>query len=267
MARELARIAPIPLPTERAATPSWPAWLTSRVSAMARNEQRDPATGQWTELMALPADQMLTAAERAAIERHHQCLTSLLDLTPLKSEAADKATYAAISELLLAKPARAGGPETAKARAKTYIAALDDVPTFAVFMAIRKWYRGECDRPYELGNEKRYDYTWAPDSADLRTLALREMKPVQLRAAQLTALLAAPAFVDTSAEREAELGRGQAALAAILYAAANGDPPLASFDEAVRVGERLLTNPNARKLTPEWLKRMPPLEAETEATP
>ena len=47
-------------------------------------------------------------------------------------------------------------------------------------MAIRKWYRGECDREYAKPPEL-YDYTWAPELAILRKLALREVGEIYRR--------------------------------------------------------------------------------------
>jgi hypothetical protein len=172
---------------------------------LVENLQTDPETGKWHELLTVPTEMILTPAQRLGIEEHLRGLRSLLDQTANVSEEAEKKTFAAITKLMLAKPARAGSPQAAEARGEAYTMALDDVPYWAVWEAIRLWYRGEC------GNDDRgklYDYQWAPDSAVLRKLALGVVGQVLWRIRDLEKLLSAVPFRDCTVELE----RGRAAL-------------------------------------------------------
>jgi hypothetical protein len=122
-----------------------------------------------------------TKAQRTALIAHRDEMTALLEQRPIDGNEYHKRTFGLIAKLILAKPARAGGPETTEARQEAYDIALDDVPHWAVQQAIRKWYRGECGAGY--------DYRWAPDSADLRKLARRESGEVYIRVRHLNNVL------------------------------------------------------------------------------
>src|ERR1700681_1960335 len=159
----LVKIEQLPVPTERNPTPSLPAWLTSQEKSLVANLQLDPTTGKWDEPLTLPGSQMPTEGQRAAMEDHLRYLRLLLGQTPQNDEDFAKLTFAAITKLMLVKPARAGGAEASEARGEAYIMALDDVPYWAVMLAIRKWHRGECGTN-EHG--EAYVYRWAQESAD-----------------------------------------------------------------------------------------------------
>jgi hypothetical protein len=226
---QIVKIGPLPVPTERVPTPSLPAWVTSRQSVLAPNLQLD-ASGKWGEPLTLPTAMLPADGQREAIENHIRHLNFLLLQTPQLNEEWEKKTFVAIGKLMLVKPARAGGPEAAEARAEAYSDALDDVPHWGVTLAIRKWHRGECGTN-EHGEP--YDYRWAPESADLRRLARREAREVRARVEELERLLGAVAFRDCSAE----LARGRAAYRGLLKTVAGaGDVKTLTFDEAVRLG-------------------------------
>ena len=227
---QITKIEPLPVPTERNATPSLPDWITRRESALVKTDQLD-STGKWIEPWTLPVDMLPTDLQRQAMADHLARLKALLALTPLASEAADKATFAVVGKLMLAKPARAGsGPEATEARSEAYEAALDDIPTFAVMAAIRKWYRGECGKD-ERG--KPFDYQWAPDSAVLRKLAVRETYIVKGRISCLEQIIEAVPFVDCSAE----LADGRSAMRGLWKAMGQKrDLKSLSFAQAIELG-------------------------------
>ena len=99
----------------------------------------------------------------------------------------------------------ADSPQAAEARGEAYTMALDDVPSWTVRGAIRRWYRGECDKD-ERG--KPYDYQWAPDSPVLRKLALGVVGQLLSRIRDLERLLSAVPFRDCALD----LARGRAAI-------------------------------------------------------
>jgi hypothetical protein len=233
MVQEISKICGLPAPDERRPIPSLPAWVTSRVSALVENLQTDPETGKWYELLTVPTEMILTPAQQLAIEEHLRGLRSLLDQTPNVSEEAEKKTFAAITKLMLAKPGRAGSPQAAEARGEAYTMALDDVPYWAVWEAIRLWYRGEC------GNDERgksYDYQWAPDSAVLRKHARGIVGQVLWRIRDLERLLSAVPFRDCTVELE----RGRAAWRGLRLSTKNADELVGlTFAKAIERGERL----------------------------
>ena len=134
---------------------------------------------------------------------------------------------------MLVKPARAGGSEAAEARLDAFMEALDDVPHWAVAIAIRKWHRGECGLN-EHG--ERYDYRWAPESADLRRLARIEAYGTHARIEFLERLLNAVAYRDCTAE----LAHGRAAYRGLLIVAGSQPDRLTglTFDAAAEIGAR-----------------------------
>lgn len=205
--QELAVIEPIPAATEKNPTPSLPVWVRGRENVLRQNVQLDPSTGKWIEPLTLPANQMLTDPQRAEIERHRQSLTSLLNApTPSQSEVVLAQFGAMITKLMLAKPSP-GGSNAAEARMEAYETALEDLPLWAVWASIRRWYRAEAGKD-ERG--RSYDYTWAPDCAVLKQLAEMEYLAVQARLRKLDGVLAAVPFIDCSEqlERGASAWRG-----------------------------------------------------------
>jgi hypothetical protein len=77
------------------------------------------------------------------------------------------------------------------------MAALDDIPPWAVVAAIRRWYRGEA------GNDeggKIYDCSWCPAPADLRRLAKIELWHVKQHAHVFDNLLRAEPLIEFGTE-------------------------------------------------------------------
>lgn len=128
----------------------------------------------------------------------------MLAQTAERADEHEKAILVAVTNLLLVLPGRKSGELGAEATAGAYMAALDDVPYWAVEAAIRLWYRGQC------GNDERgepYNYHWAPDPAALRRLSESEAWRVAGRIKELEPIMKAVEFVDCTED----LKRGRAA--------------------------------------------------------
>lgn len=233
MANNLVKLEPIQLPDPRRPTqmPSLPAWLAARKGALAVNLQQ--VEGRYQDVQTLPAQMMLSDDQRTAIQSHLASLGLLLRQTPAESVDFERATFAAVTKLLLVKPAAKTSEAAAEARIDAYMAALDDVASWAIEAAIRKWYRGECGKD-ERG--KPYDYNWAPEPHALRRIALSEMFIVKQRMDSLEPLLAAIPFVDTTED----LKRGRSAWRGLMQGmAGRADLSGMTFDDAVAIGEQL----------------------------
>jgi hypothetical protein len=132
----------------------------------------------------------LSRAERAEVERHVADLDALLDQTPSASATYEEATLVVVTKLMLALPASAQNETGVEATGEAFQMALDDVPTWAVAAAARRWYRGECG--------EGFDYHWRPAPAELRRIAMLEKAKVQHRAATLRKVLAADPVAEFS---------------------------------------------------------------------
>jgi hypothetical protein len=80
-------------------------------------------------------------------------------------------TMATISKMIMVLASKSGGDDAMEARGEAYMMALEDIQSWAVEEAARKWYRGE------YGSE--YDYKWMPDPATIRSLAHQEAYKVR----------------------------------------------------------------------------------------
>jgi len=190
---------PIPLPDVRRLhqMPSLPAWLASRVASMKDEYQASLADGNHRKVPTLPASLILAPAERAEVERHIEELDALCEQTPINAEEWEAATLIVLTKLMLALPSSQQNEAGAEASGEAFQAALDDVPTWAVAAAVRRWYRGDCGL-----NERNqpYDYHWRPAPAELRRIALLEQWRVKHRAETLRKLLAAEPLIEFSDE-------------------------------------------------------------------
>jgi hypothetical protein len=190
--------------------PSLPAWVASRVALMKDEHQAALADGKHRKVPTLPASLTLALPERAEIERHIEELDALCKQTPLDGDEWEGATLIVLTKLMLALPASQQNEAGAEASGEAFQAALDDVPTWAVSAAVRRWYRGDCglnefDRPY--------DYHWRPAPAELRRIALVEKWRVKHRADTLRRLLAAEPLIEFSDEHCEQM---RARLAAVI---------------------------------------------------
>lgn len=65
--------------------------------------------------------------------------------------------------MIMVLASKTGGEDAMEAKGEAYMMALEDIQSWAVEEAARKWYRGE------YGPE--YDYKWMPDPATIRSLS------------------------------------------------------------------------------------------------
>lgn len=228
----LTKLEPIPLPDPRRPTrmPSLPGWLTSQKNAVCLNLQI--VEGKFQDVMTLPTSLMPTAEQKNAIRAYQASLSSLQAQTAERGADAEKAILIAVTNLLLVLPGRKSGEHGAEATGEAYLAALDDVPYWAVEAAIRRWYRGEC------GNDERgepYNCHWAPDPAALRRLSNAEAWRVASRIKELEPVLEAVPFIDSSED----LKRGRAALLGMRTVMGDTDKLKdLTFDQAVEIGSQ-----------------------------
>jgi hypothetical protein len=205
---------PISLPDVRRPDqmPSWPAWVASRIASISDECQPSLSDGKYRTMPTLPSRLMLSLAERAEIQRTIDELTGLCDFTPEKSAQFEGATLVVITKMMLALPSSQQNEAGAEATGEAFQAALDDLPTWAVAAAMRKWYRGECGL---TARGEPYDYRWRPAPADLRRLAYIERGAVTGQVRTLKRLLEAEPLRELSEEHTAHMSDRLARLATI----------------------------------------------------
>ena len=193
MGTELALIEPLKLPDIRrpAQIPSLPEWVVLRLESLKENWQSD-ATGKGSLALTLPADLILSDTERAMVEQHIRSLGTLVEKTPANSADCEAETLIIVTKMLLALPGQKSTDTGNEAKGEAYLAALDDVPPWAVQEAVRKWYRGE--------HGGKFDYRWSPVPADLRSLARNEEFKVRGRMTVLERIARAVPLVEFSPE-------------------------------------------------------------------
>ncbi|MDO8596398.1 MAG: hypothetical protein Q7R45_07225 [Sulfuricaulis sp.] len=109
-------------------------------------------------------------------------LRDLCGQTPERDARYEAKTLTIVTKLIMVKPGMKTSELAAEAKGDAYQAALDDLPWWAVEAAVRGWYRGAYG--------SNYDYHWAPEQDELRSLAYSEMWKVEGRARELESLLA-----------------------------------------------------------------------------
>lgn len=130
----------------------------------------------------LPAGLTLTAEERARIEGRLRELRAVSEADD--SQPNQKARLGLLAAMLMAYPMSGGSEEAGKARANAYLAALDDLPPWAIADAIKRWHRGE-------GGGKDANYRFAPAPAELRYAVMQILQPAKQAVAHLEAVLSA----------------------------------------------------------------------------
>lgn len=143
----------------------------------------------------LPATLMLTEAEREEVSRHLRKLHALCGQTPEASAEYQQATLVAVTQMMLALPSATQNELSAEARGEAFLDALDDLPTWSVRSAIRKWHRGECGLS-ESGQV--YNYHWCPAPAELRRAAMRECLGLKAQAMLFDRMLKAQPLIEYS---------------------------------------------------------------------
>jgi len=155
----------------------------------------------------------LTQEQRDVIERFVSDLEALCKQTPAEGETWERATLIKIAELLMYpfRNARLSAME-AEIAGKQYLVTLKDTPTWAVEVAIEKWFSGSC------GNNDQgqpYDCEWRPGPAAIRNIALNPQCSLLGQVRTLRRLLTAEPLIEYSEEqrqrmraRVAELMKG-----------------------------------------------------------
>jgi hypothetical protein len=176
--------------------PSWPAWVASRLASLKAEWQPD-AKGKHRKTPTLPAYLMLDEGRRDELAEHKAALEALYAATPETSAEAEATVLVSVGRMMLVLPTSRQNEESAEARTEAYLAALDDLPPWAVESAIRLWYRGDCG-----SNEhgEPYNCAWAPAPADLRRIAQAELWRVKSLAVAVGNLLAAEPRIEFSGE-------------------------------------------------------------------
>lgn len=191
-------VVPIPLPNLRRLErmPPLPEWLASRVASM-KDETQPDAAGKWRTVPTMPTNLILSAAQRETIERHVAELTTMCERTPANHDEAEAETLVILTKMMMVLPTQRQNEASAEARGEAFMMALDDVPSWAVAAAVRRWYRGDAG---ENERGEKYDCHWCPSPADLRDVALTEHWRVKGRAMTLTKMLAAESLIEYSDE-------------------------------------------------------------------
>jgi hypothetical protein len=140
---------------------------------------------------------MLSKEQKMLIERHVVDLNAVLAMTPYEDDRHGELTLMTVTKMSLVLASREAGDLAGEAKGEAYMAALEDVPSWAVQEAMRKWYRGEYGA--------KYDYKWQPAPATLRELAMLETYRVMGVRRKLQELLSAEPLIEYSDEHCAEM--------------------------------------------------------------
>ena len=122
------------------------------------------------------------------VERHISDLTKVLTMTPYEDERHGELTLVTVTKMTMVLPSRESGDLAGEAKGEAYMAALEDVPSWAVQEAMRKWHRGEYG--------PKHDYKWQPAPSTLRELAMIETYRVMATLRMLSDLLAAEPLIE-----------------------------------------------------------------------
>jgi len=188
MGTQVTVIEPIPQPDVRrpAKLSMLPQWVAQR-SATLKKESQPDREGVRRIVPVLPASLILDRAQKIAVESHVRELNAVLAMTPEEDTAHGELTMMTVTKMMLVLPSRETGDLAGEARGEAYMAALEDVPSWAVQEAMRHWHRGECGA--------KYDYKWQPAPATLRELAMVEVYRVMGVRRQLNDLLLAEPLI------------------------------------------------------------------------
>jgi hypothetical protein len=207
MPKQLTTIELIPLPDVRRVGKlcSLPQWVEERLGAL-KSEPQPDATGKHRMVPVLPMALILGRDHKSLIEHHVSALERTLAMTPTENPKCAEVTMIAVSKMGMVLAGRESGEYAAEARGEAYMDALDDVPSWAVQEAIRKWHRAEYG--------PKHDYKWQPVPATLRELAQIEVYRVRSTLRRLGELMSAVPLVEFTDEHRADMRARLSALAA-----------------------------------------------------
>lgn len=183
----LAKIEPLPpLDLSRSLkTLSWPAWLQHSANGLTVGSETVTRADGVTGKLIVPTIVRSLAPSpqaRGAIEAR------LADLRAARDAVDIDFAMAKVAELLLSFAGQAMNEAGAKARARGYITALEDLPAWAIAEACRRWLRGEA------GESQNYNF--APSPPVLRKIAESVVAVVDHQATVLERLLTAKVVDD-----------------------------------------------------------------------
>jgi hypothetical protein len=183
-------IEPIQLPDVRRPEqmPSWPEWVASRIGSITIEPRPDKRTGRWRDVATLPVSLSLKAREREALERYVSDIEILCGRTPAVDQEAEQEMLVVLTEMMTTLPSPAQSEFSVEVRGAAFMAALDDLPPWALHSAIWRWNRGDCGTDHR---GQLYNYHWCPAPAELRRVALAELARVKRRLHQAELLLRA----------------------------------------------------------------------------
>jgi hypothetical protein len=198
MAQALTVIDPIPpLDVRRPAKFGMlPPWAQRRCDILKKASQPGK-DGIHREVPVLPANLILGQKEKRLIERHLTQLNDILRMTPEENIGHGELTLTTISKMTMVLPSRESGDLVGEAKGEAYMAALEDVPCWAVQEAMRKWHRAEYG--------PKHDYKWQPAPATLRELSMTETYRVMAVARKLNDLLLAEPEFEMTPEQESRM--------------------------------------------------------------
>ena len=145
----------------------------------------------------LPTSLILGKEQRVQVEQHVSALTAALAMTPEDDMRHAELTMTTVTKMTLVLPSKEVGDLAGEARGEAFMAALDDVPSWAVQEAMRKWHRAEYG--------PKHDYKWQPAPATLRQLAMHEVYLVMGTRRKLNNILVAEPLREFTAEEEAAM--------------------------------------------------------------
>lgn len=123
----------------------------------------------------------MTADDRARVAFHLTQMRAVAEADDGQENR--KSRLALIASMLMAYPMAGGSEEAGKARAQAYLAALDDVPPWAIAEAIKRWHKGQFSGDH--------NYRFAPAPAELREGCMSVLQPAKQTIAHLEDVLSA----------------------------------------------------------------------------
>lgn len=198
MGTELAVSEPIQPPDVRrpAKLSKLPQWVERRFASLKKETQPDQ-TGIHREVSVLPKDLILGNGQKRLIEQHVSALTDILAMTPDEDQRHGELTLVTVTKMTMVLPSKEAGDLAGEAKGEAYMAALEDVPSWAVQEAMRKWHRSEYG--------PKHDYRWQPAPSTLRNLAMIETYRVMGIRRRLNDLLLAEPLIEFSEEHLASM--------------------------------------------------------------
>lgn len=173
-----------------------PLWVQQRCDILKKATQPN-REGVHREVPVLPANLILDNEQKQLVENHAAALAVILAMTPATEIAHGELTLSTVSKMIMVLPSRESGDLANEAKGEAFMSALEDVPSWAVQEAMRKWHRSEYG--------PKYDYKWQPAPATLRELAMMETYRVMGVRRQLNNLLLAEPVLEFTPEQEARM--------------------------------------------------------------